>query len=103
MAYLKIISPPTGLTILKMGDNKNIEIGADVHAIGHPKGFIWTYTRGSISQVRPKHKWTIGSQAYKATVVQTHTPINPGTGPNTPASEQLATLPRFGGRGNRQR
>jgi S1-C subfamily serine protease len=78
LAHLKIISPPTGLTVLTMGDNKNIEIGADVHAIGHPKGFIWTYTRGSISQVRAKHEWTTGGQAHKATVVQTHTPINPG-------------------------
>ena len=50
------------------------QVGADVHAIGHPQGQTWTYTKGLISQVRPDYQWG----PHKADVIQTQTPINPG-------------------------
>ena len=58
---------------------EDIEIGADVHAIGHPTGENWSYTQGIISQVRGDYEWqTDNIGKHKATVVQTQTPINPG-------------------------
>ena len=59
--------------------SQDIEVGADVRAIGHPKGEDWTYTKGIVSSVRPDFKWSGGpGDSHRATVIQTQTPINPG-------------------------
>jgi S1-C subfamily serine protease len=59
--------------------SQDIEVGADVRAIGHPKGEDWTYTKGIVSSVRPDYEWSGGpSDSHRATVIQTQTPINPG-------------------------
>ena len=53
----------------------DLEIGQDVHAIGHPKGEFWTYTKGYVSQLRDDYQWL----NYQADlVIQTQTPINTG-------------------------
>jgi S1-C subfamily serine protease len=58
---------------------QDIEVGADVHAIGHPLGQGWTYTKGIVSAVRPDYEWTYGQgDFHRGTIVQTQTPINPG-------------------------
>jgi S1-C subfamily serine protease len=59
--------------------SQDIEVGADVRAIGHPTGEGWTYTKGIISSVRPNYDWPgDGGEPHRATVIQTQTPINPG-------------------------
>jgi S1-C subfamily serine protease len=79
LALVEITNPPKNMTILKIGKLKDVEIGGDAHAIGHPTGESWTYTRGIISQVRSGYVWKTSSKVkHKATVIQTQTPINPG-------------------------
>jgi S1-C subfamily serine protease len=64
---------------LPLGSMEQAAVGADVHAIGHPTGESWTYTKGIISQVRRGYEWSVESgRAHKADVIQTQTPINPG-------------------------
>src|SRR5208282_4509701 len=63
---------------LSMGDISKLEVGDDVHAIGHPEGEVWTYTTGTISQIRPKYEWKDENITHSATVIQTQTAINPG-------------------------
>ena len=59
--------------------NESVEIGMDVHAIGHPEGAFCTYTKGVVSQIRKGHEWSYSENSnHKATVIQTQTPINPG-------------------------
>jgi hypothetical protein len=53
-------------------------VGIDVHAIGHPKGESWSYTKGIVSQYRLGFDWITDNQKYKADVIQTQTPISPG-------------------------
>ena len=56
-----------------------MQVGADVHAIGHPAGEAWTYTKGIVSQIRPGYEWQPkASVKHVADVIQTQTPINPG-------------------------
>lgn len=79
LALLQVEAVPEGATPLAIGDVSSLRVGADVHAIGHPDGRQWTYTRGIVSQIRRDYEWSIEpGQAHKATVVQTQTPINPG-------------------------
>lgn len=45
LALLKVANVPSYATTLDLGAESEIQIGADVHAIGHPTGQIWTYAR----------------------------------------------------------
>jgi hypothetical protein len=69
-------------------------VGADVHAIGHPTGESWTYTRGIVSQVRRDYAWTATGDKFehKATVVQTQTPINPGNSGGPLLNDKLEVI-----------
>ena len=78
LAMLKVEAPSRLLHPLSMGDISKLEVGDDVHAIGHPEGEVWTYTTGTISQIRPKYEWKDEKITHSATVIQTQTAINPG-------------------------
>jgi len=80
LALVKIKDVPLGRVPVKLGAEEEIGVGLDVHAIGHPKGEYWTYTKGVISQYRPDFEWQggDGDTAHVANVIQTQTPINPG-------------------------
>jgi S1-C subfamily serine protease len=84
---------------IKIASQDNIEVGADVRAIGHPTGEIWTYTTGIVSQIRPDFKWSGGDKDIKhhATVIQTQTAINPGNsgGPLLDDAGQLVGVNAF--------
>lgn len=79
LALLQILAPPPNLSVLSFGDLNEVEVGQDVHAIGHPEGQVWTYTTGIISQVRPQYQWKDEHQlSHQSTVIQTQTALNPG-------------------------
>ena len=78
LALIQLIDIPVGRTPVKLGDISDIGVGIDVHAIGHPNGEAWTYTKGIVSQYRNNYSWDVGQLKHKASVVQTQTPINPG-------------------------
>jgi len=80
LALVKVLDVPKNRKPIKLGDSYEINIGADVHAIGHPRGESWTYTKGVISQYRNKYRWSGGDnqKEHLADVIQTQTPINPG-------------------------
>ena len=59
--------------------SKNLpEVGSDVHAIGHPNNFSWTYSKGYISQIRNKFNWNYKDTKHTANIIQTQTPISTG-------------------------
>jgi S1-C subfamily serine protease len=78
LALVTIANPPATVRPLELGTDADIQIGADVHAIGHPTGEAWTYTKGLISQYRKGYEWKTESSQHRADVIQTQTPINPG-------------------------
>ena len=75
------------------------DIGSDVHAVGHPLGEDWTYTRGYISQLRDNYSWATDVNSHHvADVIQTQTPINPGNsgGPLVNDEGELVGINTFG-------
>jgi S1-C subfamily serine protease len=92
--------PSHSISPIKVAPQDNIEVGADVHAIGHPTGETWTYTTGIVSQIRPDYEWRSGPEdvQHRATVIQTQTPINPGNsgGPLLSDDGQLVGVNAFG-------
>ena len=79
LALLQVEEVPEGVQPIPLGDSTKLQVGDDVHAIGHPTGETWTYTRGVVSQIRRAYDWKVDDNvAHEATVIQTQTPINPG-------------------------
>jgi hypothetical protein len=78
LALVKVLSPDNTRKPIEIA-NKSASVGADTHAIGHPLGYNWSYTKGFVSALRSNQQWTydIGYQ-HLANTVQTQTPINPG-------------------------
>jgi len=90
LALLRVGEPPERITPLTLGDVAEVKVGADVHAIGHPTGEAWTYTRGIISQIRKDYEWAAEDRLpHRATVIQTQTPINPGNSGGPLIDDQL--------------
>lgn len=102
LALLQVADLPPGITPLALGDSTSIQVGADVHAIGHPTGEAWTYTKGIVSQVRRAYAWHAEDKlAHEATVIQTQTPINPGNsgGPLLDDNLKVVGINSFSGEG----
>jgi len=79
LALVEVMGVPANAVVISLGAMTVAQVGADVHAIGHPAGQTWTYTKGLISQIRPGYEWQIHpSTKHVADVIQTQTPINPG-------------------------
>lgn len=79
LALLKLVAVPIGLKPVVLGTADLVQVGADVHVIGHPTGETWTYTKGFISQIRKGYTWEANEgPKHMADVLQTQTPINPG-------------------------
>lgn len=79
LALIQVEEVPAGVKPLAIGNSTTVQVGADVHAIGHPTGEAWTYTRGIVSQIRRAYAWSTEDKIpHEATVIQTQTPINPG-------------------------
>jgi S1-C subfamily serine protease len=98
LALIKFNQEVTGLIPIKITADVP-QVGADVHAIGHPLGEDWTYTRGYISQYRKNYKWKTGTlDHHVANVIQTQTPINPGNsgGPLLNENGELIGINSFG-------
>jgi S1-C subfamily serine protease len=76
LAIIKVDDMPQGKLPIKLGDDSDIAVGIDVHAIGHPENQNWSYSKGIISQYRTNFKWTDYNQAD---VIQTQTPISHGS------------------------
>ena len=79
LALLRLTSSTDIPKVMPLGSINEIEIGSDVHAIGHPAGADWSYTKGLVSQIRKEYKWITEQKIqHQADVIQTQTPINPG-------------------------
>jgi S1-C subfamily serine protease len=85
-----------------MGRLDSIDVGSEVFAIGHPKGLLWSFTSGTVSQIRKDHHWSYNPlSTHRATVIQTQTPINPGNsgGPLFNSRGELIGINSFGDTG----
>ena len=79
LALIKVSGLPTSVKPIELGSYKDVEIGDTVYAIGHPIGYPWSFTKGTVSQIRENKKFIYDDKSeHLATVIQTQTPISPG-------------------------
>jgi S1-C subfamily serine protease len=78
LALLKIVEKVPNLKPISLGRSYSIKIAQDVFAVGHPNGYLWYYTSGTVNRVA-NHEWTYGDNFdVGAQTIFTQTPINPG-------------------------
>jgi hypothetical protein len=102
LALVQFQRTPPNLALLRTGDERSLEVGSSVHAIGHPEGQQWSYTQGIISQVRSNYRWKDKQNIlHTATVIQTQTPINHGSsgGPLLDDNAAVLGITAMGGEG----
>jgi S1-C subfamily serine protease len=100
LALVRVDRVPTNVRPIPLKLDGPPAIGEDAHAVGHPRGEVWSYTRGYVSQYRSSYVWNTGKSdpSRSADVIQTQTPINPGNsgGPLVNADGQMIGLNSFG-------
>lgn len=101
LALLRILDR-VDLSPVTLDYDYNLSVAQDVFAIGHPEAYIWTFTYGVISQLRDSHEWKYDSKnSFKADVIQTQTPTNPGNsgGPLFNEKGRMVGINSFGSEG----
>ena len=93
---------PVGVKPLGLATIGSLEIGQDVHAIGHPDGGAdWSYTRGYIGQLIKDYEWQGSNDiVHRAKlVIQSQTPITYGNsgGPLLNDNGLIIGVNTFGG------
>jgi len=82
LAHIKLTYAPIDIRTIELGNNKDVSVGDDVYAIGHPLELEsgWVLSRGVVGQIFKDYKWIVDSKGSKrkATVIQTDTSVNPG-------------------------
>lgn len=79
LALLQITSPVKDLPVLALGNESDLEVGADVYAVGHPSGLHWTFVKGYISQFHRQLTWSPDKEnRHKASVIQSQIPLYEG-------------------------
>lgn len=99
LALIRFVAAPPGLRPMPFGNFGTLRVGEEVHAIGHPLGNQWTYTKGVVSQIRENYAWQDGSGLKRqASVIQTQTPISPGNsgGPLIDGNGRMVGVNSFG-------
>lgn len=76
LAVIRIDNPPTGLTVIPLGDSDKLVVGQKVLAIGNPFGLDRTLTTGVISGLQRPIRAVNGRPIDAA--IQTDASINPG-------------------------
>jgi hypothetical protein len=88
--------------VLDFNEGCNIQVASDAHAVGHPIGNYWSYSKGYISRFQKQKQMDVWEgDNFVADVIQTQTPINPGNsgGPLVDNNGNLIGLNTFSGEG----
>jgi len=78
LAMLEVNKLPFNIKPVSYGKFNKIKVGQTSFAIGHPKGLLWSFTSGMVSQIRPNYDWRYRGSNHTANVIQTQAAINPG-------------------------
>ncbi len=80
LALLEIVSHPGKMIAVPLGSTSNLGAGHEVFSFSHPRGPLWSYSEGTISQITPRHEWVRGlGIVHRASTIQTQTVSNNGS------------------------
>lgn len=85
LALIQLVHAPRNIQYISIS-KKLPKVGAEVHAIGHPDGELWSYTKGYVSAHRKNYSAYMSEESnsegsassFKGDVFQMQTPIYSG-------------------------
>ena len=79
LAHVRLAQPmPATASVIPLASVMP-DVGQEVFTIGHPKTFLWSFTQGVVSQIRPDYQWRYpDGVARSATAIQTQAAVEPG-------------------------
>jgi S1-C subfamily serine protease len=97
LAMIEVLGLPKKIKPVIFGKFEDIEVGDEVFAIGHPNGFVWSFTDGRVSALRPNYDWPYENSNHKAHIIQMSAAINAGNsgGPLFNIQKQLIGVNTF--------
>lgn len=79
LALLEIVSRPGKIIAVPLGSTSNLGAGHEVFSVSHPRGSLWSYSEGTISQITPRDEWVRGlGIVHRGSTIQTQTVSNNG-------------------------
>jgi S1-C subfamily serine protease len=80
LAHVRLVQTmPATASVIPLA-NVMPDVGQDVFTIGHPKTFLWSFSQGVVSQIRPDYQWRYpDGVARSATAIQTQATIDAGS------------------------
>jgi S1-C subfamily serine protease len=88
LALLKLPVVPKSVAPVALAEPADIQVGADVYAVGHPASLNWSFVKGIISQVYEKRIWNFDANRHEAEVIQSQIPLYPGNSGGPLVSEK---------------
>ncbi len=89
LALLQIVSRPGKMIAAPLGSTSNLVAGHEVFSVSHPRGSLWSYSEGTVSQITPRHEWVRGlGIVHRASTIQTETVSNNGSAGNPLFNEE---------------
>lgn len=80
LALLQLVDPPKGLRPVAIAHEPALKRGQAVHAVGHPRGSVWTHTVARVTNVRADSTWHSGNNiTHRGTVIKAQVAANPGS------------------------
>jgi S1-C subfamily serine protease len=80
LALLEIISPPDRIISVPLGSMERISVGHDVFSVSHPRGSLWSYHEGVISEMEPNYEWISETGTlHRAATIHTAAPDDSGS------------------------
>jgi S1-C subfamily serine protease len=100
LALLKLVNPPSNMTVIEIASASQLQVAQNIHVIGHPGGIAhaWSYTTGVVSQTRLNYETSFSGQEIHANVIQIQATVNPGNsgGPVLDDQGKMVGLISFG-------
>lgn len=78
LALLRLPVIPKSIAPVALANVADLQVGADVYAIGHPSTLNWSFVKGIVSQIYDKRVWNFETNRHEAEVIQAQIPLYPG-------------------------
>ncbi len=97
LAILEIPNLSLRIKSINFKEFKKIRHGESLFVIGHPRGQLWSFNEGRVSNIWPNYDWKYKGSSHKANVIQHQVPVSPGNsgGPVFNKNKELVGIVTF--------
>ena len=97
LAILEVPNLSLRIKSVNFKEFNRIRHGESLFVIGHPRGQLWSFNEGRVSNIWPNYDWKYKGSSHKANVIQHQVPVSPGNsgGPVFNKNKELVGIVTF--------